>query len=380
MANVDFSHTLSQGQGSNFAKSKKLFQSMHLDLPLIILIITLSALGLVILYSASSQNMHIFYRQLIHFAIGFAVMVVAAQIPPRMYQLFAPWGYLLSVSMLIAVLFLGVGAKGAQRWLEVPSGIRFQPSELVKLMLPLGIAWYMARKSVPPKLLDIAIAILLISIPAALILKQPDLGTAILILASGLLVLFFAGMSWWLIISMLTLVAACLPLLWFFVMHSYQKQRVLTFLNPESDPLGSGWNIIQSKIAIGSGGLEGKGYLQSSQSQLEFLPESHTDFIVAVLAEETGFIGVSLMLILYALIVLRALALAARSKSLFGRLIAASMMSTFFIYVFVNIGMVSGILPVVGVPLPLISYGGTSVVSLLIAFGITMSMATHRHQ
>ncbi len=380
MASVDFSRTLTQGQGSGFAKSKRLLHRIHLDLPLILLILILAALGLIILYSASNQNMHIFYRQLIHFAIGWSLMIISAQIPPRIYQALAPWGYMLSVCMLVGVLFLGVGAKGAQRWLELPGGVRFQPSELVKLMLPLGVAWYLARSSIPPKLFDIATALVIVSLPAFLILKQPDLGTAILILASGLLVLFFAGMSWWLIISMVAIVAACLPLLWFFVMHSYQKQRVLTFLDPESDPLGSGWNIIQSKIAIGSGGLEGKGYLQSSQSQLEFLPESHTDFIIAVLAEETGFIGVALILTLYALIVMRALALSARSKTLFGRLIAASMMSTFFIYVFVNIGMVSGLLPVVGVPLPLISYGGTSVVSLMIAFGITMSMATHNRQ
>lgn len=379
MANTDFSHTLSQEQGSGFAKSKAFFKSIHLDLPLLILIFALCSVGLVILYSASNQNMMIFYRQLLHFAIGMAGLIIAAQIPPRIYQSLSPWGYLLSISMLLGVLFLGADAKGAQRWLEIPGGIRFQPSELVKLLLPLGVAWYMARKSVPPKIFDIIKALVVIAVPAVLILKQPDLGTAILVLTSGLLVLFFAGISWWLIISMFIIVSASLPLLWFFVMHSYQKQRVITFLNPESDPLGSGWNIIQSKIAIGSGGIQGKGYLQSSQSQLEFLPESHTDFIIAVLAEESGFIGVMLILLLYGLITLRGLYLSARCKTPFGRLIAASMMTTFFVYVFVNIGMVSGILPVVGVPLPLISYGGTSVVSLLIAFGITMSMATHKH-
>lgn len=381
MANTDFSHTMSQATGSTsgFSKSKAFFTSIHLDLILILLIITLCSLGLVILYSASNQNMAFFYRQLIHFAVGLVALFITAQTPPRIYQTLSPWGYLLSIMMLLGVLFLGVDAKGAKRWLEIPGVIRFQPSELVKLLLPLGIAWYMARKPVPPKILDIAKALVIISIPTVLILKQPDLGTAILILASGFLVLFFAGISWWIIISMLAVVSASLPLLWFFVMHSYQKQRVLTFLNPESDPLGSGWNSIQSKIAIGSGGIEGKGYLQSSQSQLEFLPESHTDFIIAVLAEESGLIGVVLLLLLYGLITLRGLYLSTRCKTLFGRLIAASMMTTFFIYVFVNIGMVSGILPVVGVPLPLISYGGTSVVSLLISFGITMSMATHRH-
>lgn len=379
MANTDFSHRLSQEHGSGFSKSKAFFRSIHLDLPLLILIFSLCTVGLAVLYSASNQNMAIFYRQLMHFAIGFLALIITAQIPPRIYQLLSPWGYLLSIAMLLGVIFLGSDAKGAQRWLEIPGVIRFQPSELVKLLLPLGVAWYMARKSVPPKTFDIIKALIIIAVPTFLILKQPDLGTAILVLTSGLLVLFFAGISWWLIISMFVLVSASLPLLWFFVMHSYQKQRVLTFLSPESDPLGSGWNIIQSKIAIGSGGIQGKGYLQSSQSQLEFLPESHTDFIIAVLAEESGFIGVILILLLYGLIALRGLYLSARCATLFGRLIAASMMTTFFVYVFVNIGMVSGILPVVGVPLPLISYGGTSVVSLLIAFGITMSMATHKH-
>jgi rod shape determining protein RodA len=219
--------------------------------------------------------------------------------------------------------------------------------------------------------------VVLIAIPLVLILKQPDLGSSILIGTSGLLVLFFAGIPWWLIFSMISIVAACAPLMWFFVMHSYQKQRVLTFLNPESDPLGSGWNIIQSKTAIGSGGIEGKGWMQGTQSQLEFLPESHTDFIIAVLAEELGLIGVLLLLILYFVIIIRGLYMAARCNLLFNRLLSGSLIITFFIYVFVNIGMVSGLLPVVGVPLPLVSWGGTSVVSLLAGFGVMMSMYTH---
>ena len=304
-------------------------------------------------------------------------LFIAAQIPPRMYQRLAPWGYAAGLIALIGVLVAGVGAKGAQRWLDLPGLPRFQPSELVKLALPLTVAWYMAKRPVPPKFFDLVKALAIVAIPTVLILKQPDLGTSILVSTSGLLVLFFAGMPWWLIFSMVGLVAACAPLMWFFVMREYQKQRVLTFLNPESDPLGSGWNIIQSKTAIGSGGIEGKGFMQGTQSQLEFLPESHTDFIIAVLAEELGLIGVLALLTLYFLIILRCLILSVRCETLFGRLLSGSLAVTFFIYVFVNIGMVSGILPVVGVPLPLISYGGTSVVSLLAAFGILMSMNTH---
>ena len=311
-------------------------------------------------------------------SIGFVLMTVAAQISPRQYRILAPWGYVISLVLLIAVLVAGVGAKGAQRWLDLPGLPRFQPSELVKLALPLSIAWYMSRRPVPPRFLDLVKATVLVLIPSVLIFKQPDLGTAILISTSGLLVLFFAGMSWWLILSMVAIVSALAPVMWFFVMHDYQKQRVLTFLDPESDPLGTGWNIIQSKTAIGSGGIEGKGYLLGTQSQLEFLPESHTDFIIAVLAEEKGLIGVSLLLILYALIILRCLYIASFCKTLMGRLLSGSMAVTFFIYVFVNMGMVSGILPVVGVPLPLVSYGGTSVISLLLGFGLIMSMYTHR--
>ena len=317
-------------------------------------------------------------RQAIHFAIGLAVMVSAAQIPPRIYRTLAPWAYLIGVLALVGVLVIGVGAKGAQRWLALPGLPRFQPSELVKLALPLTVAWYMSRHPVPPKFTHLLKAVIIIAIPTVLILKQPDLGTSILIFTSGALVLFFAGMSWWLIISCISLVAACAPLMWFFVMREYQKQRVLTFLNPESDPLGSGWNIIQSKTAIGSGGIDGKGFLQGTQSQLEFLPESHTDFIIAVLAEEMGLIGVLILLSVYFLIIMRCLYLSSRCETLFGRLLSGSLSVTFFIYVFVNIGMVSGILPVVGVPLPLVSYGGTSVVSLLTAFGVLMSMVTHR--
>ncbi|MAD46205.1 MAG: rod shape-determining protein RodA [Oceanospirillaceae bacterium] len=379
MASTDFSRTMGSGEHhSGFGRSQALFRRIHLDLPLTLLLLILAAGGLLILYSGSGQEISMVKRQAIHFAIGLAVMVSAAQIPPRIYRTLAPWAYLIGVLALVGVLVIGVGAKGAQRWLALPGLPRFQPSELVKLALPLTVAWYMSRHPVPPKFTHLLKAVIIIAIPTVLILKQPDLGTSILIFTSGALVLFFAGMSWWLIISCISLVAACAPLMWFFVMREYQKQRVLTFLNPESDPLGSGWNIIQSKTAIGSGGIDGKGFLQGTQSQLEFLPESHTDFIIAVLAEEMGLIGVLILLSVYFLIIMRCLYLSSRCETLFGRLLSGSLSVTFFIYVFVNIGMVSGILPVVGVPLPLVSYGGTSVVSLLTAFGVLMSMVTHR--
>jgi rod shape determining protein RodA len=378
MAGTDFSHQMTGGQHQNgFVRSKLLFARFHIDLTLFLLLILLCGSGLLILYSASGQGGEMVKKQAMHYLIGFAVLLIAAQIPPRIYKVLAPWAYLAGVIALIGVLVLGVSGKGAQRWLALPGLPRFQPSELMKLALPLLIAWYMSNKSTPPKLITLVKAILLIGIPLVLILKQPDLGTSILIAASGILVLFFAGMPWWLIFSMISIVAASAPLMWFFVMHAYQKQRVLTFLNPESDPLGSGWNIIQSKTAIGSGGIEGKGWMQGTQSQLEFLPESHTDFIIAVLAEELGLIGVLLLLTLYFLIIIRGLYMAAQCTALFGRLLSGSLITTFFIYVFVNIGMVSGLLPVVGVPLPLVSWGGTSVVSLLAGFGVMMSMYTH---
>lgn len=379
MSGTDFQRTVSTpSQHYSFEKSSAAFAGIHLDLTLLLLLLLLCGTGLTILFSASGQDNGIVMRQAVHIGIGLVGLVIAAQIPPRVYQLIAPWAYLVGIVALVGVLAAGVGAKGAQRWLDLPGLPRFQPSELLKLALPMAIAWFLAIRSVPPRFIDILTALFLIAVPTFLIFKQPDLGTSILISTAGILVLYFAGISRLLIFSMVSLAAALAPVMWFFVMHSYQKQRVLTFLNPESDPLGSGWNIIQSKIAIGSGGIHGKGYLQGTQSHLEFLPESHTDFIIAVLAEETGLIGVTALLLLYFIIILRCLYLASVSAQLFSRLLAGSLALTFFIYVFVNVGMVSGILPVVGVPLPLVSYGGTSVVSLLISFGVIMSMSMHR--
>lgn len=379
MATQDYSHTLGgYGHQSSFERGKVLFARIHIDLTLLILLMLLACGGLFVLYSGSGRSLEMVERQIFHFFIGFVVLFVAAQLPPRFYSKIALVVYIFSAITLLAVIFFGVQSKGAQRWLAIPGLPRFQPSEIAKLALPLAIAWYMSKCPTPPKSKHIFMAFTMVIVPTLLIFKQPDLGTAILVAFTGASVIFLAGMSWRLIFSAAILLASAIPIMWMFVMREYQKQRVLTFLSPESDPLGSGWNIIQSKIAIGSGGLQGKGWLHGSQSHLEFLPESHTDFIIAVLAEEFGLVGVLILLGLYALIVFRCLYLAANCETLFARLLSGSLAITFFIYVFVNIGMVSGILPVVGVPLPLISYGGTSVISLLAAFGVLMSMSTHR--
>jgi rod shape determining protein RodA len=371
----DFHRSVSPDQ-SGLRKQRSLWSYTHLDLPLLLLLLALCVAGLVILYSASGQDWAYVERQAIRMAAGFAALVFLAQVPPRVIMRVGPWLYLLGVALLVGVILFGVGAKGAQRWLALP-GFRFQPSELMKLVLPIVVAGYIARYTLPPNFKAIIISVVLIAIPFALIMKQPDLGTSLLIGASGVFILLFSGIYWrWIFLSAGVL-AASLPGLWM-IMKDYQKQRVLTFLDPESDPLGSGWNIIQSKTAIGSGGLSGKGFLSGTQSQLDFLPESHTDFIIAVIGEELGMKGVLVLLALYLLIVGRGLMIAVKAPDSFSRMLAASITLTFFVYVFVNIGMVSGILPVVGVPLPMVSYGGTSIVTLMIGFGILMSIHTHK--
>ena len=288
----------------------------------------------------------------------------------------AYWIYGAGLILLIAVLLVGEEGKGAQRWLNL-GVVRFQPSELMKIAVPLLVAAYLAERPLPPTFSRLTVCFLMVVIPALLIAKQPDLGTALLIASSGLIVIFLSGISWKLIISFLLAAASALPVLWY-AMHDYQRQRVLTFLNPESDPLGSGYHIIQSKIAIGSGGLFGRGWLEGTQSQLAFLPERSTDFIFSVIAEEFGLVGVGLLLLLYLAIAGRGLYIASQAQSSFARLLAGSISLTFLVYVIVNVGMVTGLLPVVGVPLPLVSYGGTSMVTLLAGFGILMSIHTHR--
>ena len=355
-----------------------LLQKMHIDGWLLLILLTLAASSLFILYSASGKDLDLLIRQAGSFGIGLVGMLVIAQIDPRFMARWVPLAYVTGLGLLMAVELFGHTAMGATRWINLGGVMRFQPSEFMKIIMPATIAWYLSKRSLPPNLQHIVVTLLLIGMPFVLILLQPDLGTSLLILASGAFVLFMAGLQWrWILGAGAALVPICVGM-WFFVLREYQKQRVLTFLDPESDPLGSGWNIIQSKAAIGSGGVWGKGWLLGTQSHLDFLPESHTDFIIAVLAEEFGMVGVCLLLLVYLLLIARGLIITAQAQTLFGKLLAGGLTMTFFVYVFVNIGMVSGLLPVVGVPLPFISYGGTSLVTLLSSFGILMSIHTHR--
>ena len=349
---------------------------MHLDLPLLTALLLLCGFGLLVLYSATNQDWGQVQRQMMRLGLAFGVMLMLAQVHPGNLWRWAPWLFAAGVAMLLAVLLFGQVGKGAQRWLDLGL-VRFQPSELVKITVPLMIAWFLSERPLPPSWRRLLLASLMILVPVLLIAKQPDLGTALLVASAGVFVLFLAGISWRLIGALGLLLASLAPLVWYF-MRPYQRQRVLTFLNPENDPLGAGYHIIQSQIAIGSGGLYGKGWLNGTQSHLEFLPERTTDFIFAVAAEEFGLAGILLMLALYLFIILRGLYIASQAQDTFSRLLSGALTLVFFVYLFVNTGMVTGILPVVGVPLPLISYGGTSLVTILAGFGILMSIHTHR--
>lgn len=358
-------------------QKRSIWMRMHIDPLFMLIILALLSFSAIVIWSASGQDPGMMERKLGQIAMGLIIMLVLAQVPPRVYEGWAPYLYIVSVILLVAVDAFGQISKGAQRWLDL-GFIRFQPSEIAKIAVPLMVARFINRDVCPPTLKNTAIALVLIFLPTLLVAAQPDLGTSILVAASGLFVLFLSGMSWKLIGITVLLVAAFIPILWFFLMHDYQRDRVMMLLDPESDPLGAGYHIIQSKIAIGSGGLRGKGWLHGTQSQLEFLPERHTDFIFAVLAEELGLVGVLLLLTLYLLLIMRGLIVAARAQTTFGRVMAGGLMLILFVYVFVNIGMVSGILPVVGVPLPLVSYGGSALIVLMAGFGIVMSIHTHR--
>ena len=349
----------------------------HVDLPLLVGILTLMTLSLFVVYSAGSQSLDMVFRQAIRMGIGLVVMLAVAQISPFTYQKWAPHLFIVGLGFLIAVLVAGDTGKGAQRWLDL-GVVKFQPSEIMKLSLPMMTAWFLSQHTLPPSNRNTIGAFILILLPTLLISKQPDLGTSILVASSGFFVLFLAGLRLRIILGLMALAIPFLYVLWHFLMRDYQKQRVLTFLHPENDPLGSGYHIIQSKIAIGSGGLQGKGWLQGTQSQLEFLPERHTDFIFSVFSEEFGFVGMLMLLAVYAFIIIRGLIIANRAQEAFTKLLAGSLTLTFFVYLFVNIGMVSGLLPVVGVPLPLLSYGGTSVVTLMASFGILMAIGTNK--
>jgi rod shape determining protein RodA len=349
---------------------------LHVDLPLLLLLLLICGFGLIVLYSATGESMAQVQRQAVRLAVATVLMLAFAQLPPATLRQWSVPLFLFGIALLVMVLTIGEQSKGAQRWLDL-GVVRFQPSEILKLALPMMLAWYLSLRSLPPRLLDVLIASLLIALPVLLIAKQPDLGTSLLVASAGISTLFLAGLRWRLIIGLIALGAAVAPLLWS-LMRDYQRQRVLTFLDPGSDPLGAGYHIIQSQIAIGSGGLYGKGWLAGTQSHLEFLPERSTDFIFAVLGEELGLSGVVMLMLLYLAVILRGLVIAAGAPDTYSRLLAGSVTMVFFVYLFVNMGMVTGLLPVVGVPLPLISYGGTSLVTLMMGFGILMSVQTCR--
>ena len=353
----------------------RIMRRLNIDGPLLGAVLLTSGLGLVVLYSAVGENMELWLQQCARLFVALVGMLIMAQLPPDLLRRWTPWGYFAGLILLLLVLASGEVSQGAQRWLNL--GIRFQPSEVMKLAVPMIAAWYLHDRRLPPRFLDIVIIGALIVVPTILIGVQPDLGTSLLVAMAGILVIVLAGLS---MRVMALLGVASIPgamVLWTF-MQDYQKQRVLTLLNPDSDPLGAGYNIIQSKIAIGSGGLFGKGWTNGSQAQLEFLPERDTDFIFAVMGEELGLLGVLSLLGLYVFIVGRGLAIAMQARDTYCRLLAGSISLTFFVYVFVNTAMVTGLVPVVGIPLPLVSFGGTSMVTLMAGFGILMSIHNHR--
>ncbi|MGI1679131.1 MAG: rod shape-determining protein RodA [Cellvibrionaceae bacterium] len=358
-------------------KRTRLWTRFRIDLPLLVFLLILTSYGLVILYSASGESERYLRRQILFLCMAYGVMFAVAQVRLHALVRWAPWLWVIGVILLILVMFFGVGAKGAQRWLSF-MGFRFQPSEIMKVVLPIFVAAFLSQRHLPLQVKPIFLSLIFIFLPTVLILQQPDLGTSLLIAVSGLVVLFLAGIRWRYIIGAAVVVLASAWPMWQFVLRDYQKRRILTLLNPEDDKLGAGWNIIQSKTAIGSGGLDGKGWMQGTQSHLDFLPESHTDFIIAVLAEEFGLYGVLLLIAVYLLILVRGFVIAVNAPNTFGRLLAGGITLTFFVYIFVNMGMVAGLLPVVGVPLPLVSYGGTSMLTLMMGFGLLMAISTEK--
>lgn len=353
---------------------QKLFK--HIDRFLMACLLFTILVGLFVLYSASGQNIDKVSAQVVNIMIALLLMWAVSNVQPQLLERIAPPLYLVGVLLLILVEVFGHVSHGAQRWLDL-GVIKIQPSEIMRIASPMMLAWYFSKREVSPRTADFAIAAILLIIPVVLIMKQPDLGTALLISGSGFFVIFLAGLSWRFIIGCSVLIGGCMPLFWS-MLHDYQRRRIEILFDPSQDPLGAGYHTIQATIALGSGGIAGKGWLNGSQAQLDFLPERTTDFIFAVFAEEFGIAGNLILLVLFSLIIVRGLMIAAQAKSTFSRLLAGSITLTFFTYAFVNMGMVSGILPVVGVPLPLISYGGTSMVSLLLGFGILMSIQTHK--
>ncbi len=370
MSSHDFVRTLPDSRG---VSARDHLARVHLDPLLLLTLIAIIGFGLMVLYSAVNQDTSTFTSQLVRMGLALIVMLIAAQLDPGFYLRWAPFVYLFGVVLLVLVLLVGVKVKGSQRWLDIPGVVRFQPSELMKIAVPMMVAWYFHDRPLPPSFKDVLVALIIVAIPAGCIILQPDLGTGILVAGAGLAVVVLAGLYWrWIGFAFLALAAAA-PGLWY-TLQDYQRQRILTLFDPQSDPLGAGWNIIQSTTAIGSGGVQGKGLFHGTQSHLEFLPESQTDFIIAVVGEELGLVGILLLLTLYVIAIARGLVLASRAANTFGRLLAGALTLTFFVYVFVNIAMVSGLLPVVGVPLPLVSYGGTSAITLMASFGLIMAL------
>jgi rod shape determining protein RodA len=357
-------------------RSAQLLSTLKLDGPLLLGLALIALYGQVVLYSASGGDWGAVARGTTRLAIGAALMLVCAQLKPGFLRRMSPWLFLLGFVLLVIVDLVGYIGKGAQRWLDL-GFVRFQPSEIMKLAVPMACAWYLHERPLPPDWRTLLVLAGIILVPTALTIVQPDLGTGLLILMAGALVVLFAGLQAW-VIGLLGVAGAAAAWGGWYLLHDYQRQRVLTFLDPQADPLGAGYHIIQSTIAIGSGGVTGKGFLRGTQGQLEFLPERTTDFVFAVIGEEFGLLGALLLIGLYLFVVLRALHLATQMRDTFARLLSGSLASIFFVYVFINAGMVSGLLPVVGVPLPLVSYGGTSMVTLLAGFGMLMSLHANR--
>jgi len=360
-----------------FTLTGRLFDALHIDGPLLLSVLAVCAVGLIVLYSAAGEDAHIFLGQAARVGLGLVVLTFVAQVPPRVMRIGAPFLYGMGLLLLIAVAVVGDTAMGAQRWLDL-GFVRFQPSEIMKIAVPLCCAWYLHERPLPPDFTTLITVVLIVLVPTLLIAEQPDLGTALLVAAGGGLVILLAGLQLRYILGLAAVVGAAVPVVWMYLLHGYQKQRVLTFLNPQNDPLGAGYHTIQSQIAIGSGGIFGKGYMNGSQAQLEFLPERSTDFIFAVIGEEWGLVGCIVLMALYLLVIGRGLYVAAQAQDTFTRLMAGGLSLLFSVYVFVNSGMVAGLLPVVGVPLPLVSYGGTSLVTLMAGFGILMSIHSRR--
>ena len=362
--------------GRSIKHDSSRWAKLHLDPWLLCFLILNAVLGLLVIYSASAQDMGMVFRQATSFAVGFIVMIICAQIPLKVYQAISPYFFIFAVILMVLVLVVGETRMGARRWISLPGIGSMQPSEFMKFAMPLMMAWYFAGRAFPPKFMHIVISLGIMMLPFLLAALQPDLNLGLLI--PGVCVIFLSGISWRLIALACGALAVVAPLLWMFFLQEYQKKRVLTLFDPESDALGAGWNIIQSKIAIGSGGLMGKGFTEGTQSHLGYLPEHHTDFIMSTYAEEFGFIGVFLLFSLFAAIIIRCLIIGMNSFHNFGRLYAGAVGLTFFFFVLLNSGMVSGILPVTGDPLPLMSYGGTAVITMLASMGIVMSIHTHR--